>query len=83
MNAAAFAARFPADPRELVLWGFHPGICDGEPIKLCTHSAAEQRRREACGWTCHAYRGGNPPAGLRVLAAEARKARANTGHRAV
>lgn len=67
-KVADFARRFPANPAELVLWGFHPAHCDGEPIKLCTHSAASQRTHERQGWTCAAYRGGNSPEGLRAQA---------------
>jgi|SRR6185295_13370733 len=54
--------------RELILWGFHPEYCDGQPIKLEKYSKQAQYRREREGWTCAAYFAGDIPSGLQVQA---------------
>lgn len=58
--------------RELILWGFHPEYCDGQPIRLERYSKQAQYYRERHGWTCAAYFAGDIPSGLQVQANQAK-----------
>lgn len=51
----------------LVLWGCHPAH-GNIPMKLEKFSATAMKRRQREGWKCAAYRVGEEPTGLKIMA---------------
>lgn len=67
-------ARKQPSAAPFVLWGSHPSHNDGQPLKLAGYSRNETVRRTREGWICAAYRVGDEPEGLRLMADARREA---------